>query len=297
MDIDYQDVFRAGDVDNDNDIDMILWDQSSATMSYSRNDGFGNFVLHQDIPMSTTPNISLSDIDSDGRLEMVLMNDTLGARIYRLDDLGFFTPGPFIIAASASDQVRPYDVDEDGDMDLLMLCIGLDGVHRISWLEHQDCTAFPQAAITWAGGNILQASAGSSYQWLLNGIPMPEAIEQDVSVPVNGSYEVIVTNDFGCTDTSEVFEVVALGFPEYEEPFLRVIPNPASDGIRVFCDQPLTPDMRIEIMDLNGRTVRTLWGSGDQGLFIPRYGLSPGLYGVRILRDLSPVAFVSVVFE
>jgi hypothetical protein len=45
--------------------------------------------------------------------------------------------------------------------------------------------------------------------------------------------------------------------PQYQlpEPSLRVCPNPATDFIDVFVQQP---DVSVEILDINGRTVKTV---------------------------------------
>lgn len=42
---------------------------------------------------------------------------------------------------------------------------------------------------------------GISYQWMLNGLPIPGAIQHEYSADTTGSYELILTSNIGCTDT------------------------------------------------------------------------------------------------
>ena len=48
---------------------------------------------------------------------------------------------------------------------------------------------------------------GSTYQWLNNGVPIPGATSQNYTASVSGLYSVIVTNSFGCTDTTGLLDL------------------------------------------------------------------------------------------
>ena len=47
----------------------------------------------------------------------------------------------------------------------------------------------------------------SSYQWLLNGVPISGATLPDYAATQNGAYSLILTNSFGCTDTTGVLNL------------------------------------------------------------------------------------------
>jgi PKD repeat protein len=52
------------------------------------------------------------------------------------------------------------------------------------------------------------APGGSSWQWLNNGVPIPSATMQCYTTSASGLYSVIVTNSFGCVDTTGVLDLM-----------------------------------------------------------------------------------------
>ncbi|MEO0331394.1 MAG: T9SS type A sorting domain-containing protein, partial [Bacteroidota bacterium] len=55
--------------------------------------------------------------------------------------------------------------------------------------------------------NTLTASEGASYQWFLEGEPLPDAT-RTITAPKSGSYQVEITNASGCSARSEEVEVI-----------------------------------------------------------------------------------------
>lgn len=51
-------------------------------------------------------------------------------------------------------------------------------------------------------GNLLTSSAASTYQWYYNGSIISGATSQSYTATQNGSYNVVVTNSYGCSNTS-----------------------------------------------------------------------------------------------
>ncbi len=58
------------------------------------------------------------------------------------------------------------------------------------------------------------APAGSTWQWLNNGIPMPGDTMQCLTTSLSGAYSVIVTNNFGCVDTTGVLNLTLYECPD-----------------------------------------------------------------------------------
>jgi hypothetical protein len=54
----------------------------------------------------------------------------------------------------------------------------------------------------------------ASYQWLLNGAALPGATYACYEPLVSGEYQLVATNAFGCTDTTEVIDVALIECPE-----------------------------------------------------------------------------------
>lgn len=72
----------------------------------------------------------------------------------------------------------------------------------------------PEVCSYWTGcydtcsPYIIKGPAGAtSYQWLLNGVPLPGDTMQNLVANTGGAYSVIVTNSFGCTDTTGVLNL------------------------------------------------------------------------------------------
>lgn len=58
------------------------------------------------------------------------------------------------------------------------------------------------------------APAGSSWQWLNNGVPIPSATNQCYTTSMSGIYSVIVTNSFGCVDTTGELDLTLYPCPD-----------------------------------------------------------------------------------
>lgn len=58
------------------------------------------------------------------------------------------------------------------------------------------------------------APAGSSWQWLNNGVPIPSATTQCYTTSMSGVYSVIVTNSFGCVDTTGELDLTLYPCPD-----------------------------------------------------------------------------------
>ncbi len=73
----------------------------------------------------------------------------------------------------------------------------------------------------------------TSYQWLLNDTLIEGATHAEYRVTENGNYRVIVTNEYGCVDTSDIYEIKnVVSIPGLDVPGrIIVYPNPASNKI------------------------------------------------------------------
>ncbi len=114
-----------------------------------------------------------------------------------------------------------------------------------------------------------------SYQWLLDGKIIPGAISNFYDVLVNGNYQVVISNEYGCSDTSDMYSVTNVSINELTIlNQILIYPNPANDKIQinspVLIDATLiTPDGKIIQQVKNAKTI-----------FIQN--LSLGIYFIRI---------------
>jgi hypothetical protein len=69
------------------------------------------------------------------------------------------------------------------------------------------CSFYEGCFDTCAPYTIIGPAGGIAYQWLLNGNILPGDTFQNLTTTVSGLYSVIVTNSYGCTDTTGVLDL------------------------------------------------------------------------------------------
>ncbi len=110
------------------------------------------------------------------------------------------------------------------------------------------------AVITINGFVLGTAGAYASYQWFLDGAPVANATADTLAVAANGSYFVIVTNEFGCADTSDVYKVTnysRVNDLNNGQEAIRIYPNPAQDILNIESYLPLN----VTICSMEGRVL------------------------------------------
>jgi hypothetical protein len=133
----------------------------------------------------------------------------------------------------------------------------------------------------------------SSYQWYLNGDPIPNATQPSYCPLQSGNYYVVIVDEFGCEVTSSLEEYTfnddspcATSIDEYGLS-MNIYPNP-SNGIFTF-DYSLErqTDLQIVVYDMLGNQVteevRIIVQSGTRTLDLS--GAAQGVYTVRIVVD------------
>lgn len=159
-----------------------------------------------------------------------------------------------------------------------------------------DC-ALHTASIADLGAGLLQAGPATSYQWLLDGEPIPGAVDPSYEAEVTGEYSVITTSAFDCVATSEPLFVLIASVPEATGAVVAVRPNPFQGTTTLVADRPLTPATTIELVDATGRLAHRLSGNGGTQVVVQVGALSPGLYLLRVLEANGVIGSVRVLVE
>ncbi len=138
-----------------------------------------------------------------------------------------------------------------------------------------DLNTITTPVITVAGFVLGTTQAYSNYQWLRNGVGIDGATNSTYTVTANDDYAVAVTNEDGCTDTSDVYEVTNVGVDDIATlaAQVSVYPNPARDVVYISASVPVTATISsVEgRMVLNQRDVRKIDLSGiADGVYILR---------------------------
>ncbi|MEO0310368.1 MAG: hypothetical protein RIQ89_25 [Bacteroidota bacterium] len=124
-----------------------------------------------------------------------------------------------------------------------------------------------------------------TYLWLYNG-NSSGCNGDSCQIIGNGNYEVIVTDNNGCADTSVTFNVITAGVQELNNAVAVLYPNPANDLINIqFYNQLSNMATTIEWYNSLGQVVlsQLLPSSNKSSATVDVAALSPGQYTVRLI--------------
>ncbi|MEY3442142.1 MAG: hypothetical protein RLZZ519_423 [Bacteroidota bacterium] len=150
----------------------------------------------------------------------------------------------------------------------------------------QGCTArdsvfitfqpLPQPTLFLFGSQVCTGTY-ATYQWFLNGVPIPGATGPCTPISSNGSYTVQVTDSTGCGGIGG--PLVLSGTADAHLGAFIVYPIPASDMLHVRTFQPINDPGMAMLYDLTGKMVRK-WTFDHFGseISISLQGLPEGTY-------------------
>lgn len=120
------------------------------------------------------------------------------------------------------------------------------------------------------------AGTYSSYQWYKDGSIIAGETNSTYMATSNGQYRVLVTNNDGCTDTSDVYAVTNVGVANIEiARQINIYPNPANKV--VYVKSPVPVD--VQITDMAGRLIR----GQSNATSLPVTELARGIYLIKIV--------------
>lgn len=106
--------------------------------------------------------------------------------------------------------------------------------------------------------NKLVSTLAESYRWFFNNKPLPNATERELECTMIGEYKVVITNENGCSATSDVITIDQLSIAQPErgkDARLRVYPNPSDGRIAVQLLSDFDGDIKYSITDESGKVV------------------------------------------
>ena len=159
-----------------------------------------------------------------------------------------------------------------------------------------DCDLW-EPSITALVGTLLEATPGDAYQWYINGTPLAGQTGQTHLATALGDYTVVVTSAYGCETTTPPFSITVLGLVDHERMALALVPNPFSEEARLFLDAPLSSMQSVEIVDIHGRSLRSVQGTGSDVITIDRGGLATGVYLLLVKQADRPLGSIRMVVQ
>ncbi len=194
----------------------------------------------------------------------------------------------FVLKLACSDQTLSSEITDttcDRSYVLNGVTYTRSGTYQQFWRNASGCDSIVMLNLVIApvskpelvvdGFLLSTALSYSAYQWLKDGDTIHGATNNSYLVTENNKYSVVVTNEEGCTDTSDIYEVNNLDVHElqYHGKFL-IYPNPASDKLYISAAFPVN----IVICGVDGKQVIQYNGVNEVNITM----LPDGVYFARI---------------
>ncbi|MBI1837338.1 MAG: T9SS type A sorting domain-containing protein [Flavobacteriia bacterium] len=157
-------------------------------------------------------------------------------------------------------------------------------------------TPTPSISIT---GNIMSSSATTGNQWLINGVIINGAINQNYTATQNGNYAVIVTQNNCPSDTSIAITYNSVGLSELSDNSFQLFPNPTKGNFTISYSNKFSGGSLIEIYDMIGHLLYTspLYPNTEKQIFsINDLQLKKGEYIVKLINSES-IFFHKLILE
>ncbi len=163
-----------------------------------------------------------------------------------------------------------YTADNNSAIYTLSTAAGCDSIVTL------DLSVFhPEAIITVNHTELGTTQTFTTYQWILNGNGIPGATQSTYVVDTNGIYQVAVTDENGCTDTSDTYQVNNVSVHQYGNDIIRIYPNPVREIVYINSPQPV----EATLTGADGRSLLRVSNSRE----IPVSGLAAGVYFLHIM--------------
>jgi hypothetical protein len=154
-------------------------------------------------------------------------------------------------------------------------------------------------SISQSGGYLISNVSAISYQWYLNGNPVPGANDQTYLFTSNGSYTVEITEWTGCITMSPPYVITSVGIESLSaQAGMQVMPNPASDKFFCYITISKMDNAAIELTDLTGKILLSQHlCEGENKLLFDVSKLATGMYLVNERVDGIVIASQKLVVE
>jgi hypothetical protein len=129
-------------------------------------------------------------------------------------------------------------------------------------------------------GNTLTSTVATTYQWNVNGTPIPNATSQIWQAVQNGTYTVTVTDSLGCSATSAPYFITTIGVSELSDGSTLSV-NQTAYSILVSLSGNNGIE-QIRLIDLGGRVAYEASDVGNSSHEISVSGLNKGIYIVDV---------------
>jgi uncharacterized repeat protein (TIGR01451 family) len=142
-------------------------------------------------------------------------------------------------------------------------------------------------------GNVLNVAEAASFQWFLNATIINGANTSSLTVTEDGTYSVLVENEFGCSAMSDDF-MVTIDSVDEQEVSVMLYPNPAEEQVTLRSSIPL---QHVRIFDSSGRVVLDQALNASTLVNLDIRELDAGNYHVQVTGSQATIRRLDLVVQ
>jgi hypothetical protein len=130
----------------------------------------------------------------------------------------------------------------------------------------------------------IEATGASNNQieWYFNSSLITNETDSTLFAAQNGAYYLTITNQFGCSTTSDTVNYSTVGLSEVGNNYSKVFPNPAKDFLTIHSKEPI---LALALYDLNGRLIYRTENINQITASINILKLSNGIYYLKLFTS------------
>jgi len=161
-------------------------------------------------------------------------------------------------------------------------CIDMD---TMTIIVDSALSAPPKPTIT-KNSDTLTSSVANSYQWIKDGVPLAGDTLQSYVVTMTGTYQVVITDSSGCSNTSDtVYCIITDIYTVTDDISIEVYPNPTENQFTLDMTLRTKQDVTITLINSLGQLVWITKQKELDGRYVETYDatyLPGGLYFLKI---------------
>jgi hypothetical protein len=145
--------------------------------------------------------------------------------------------------------------------------------------------ALPELTLALDGNELTAPADFVAYQWLLNGVNIEGATSNTYLAIESGNYSVVVTAMNGCSNTSDVINVMVSGLDAPKSlQELRLTPNPFTSGLTLSLTLTAATDFQLGLFALDGKLVyeRSISATDQWSQTLDLEHLPAGVYYLKL---------------
>ncbi len=142
----------------------------------------------------------------------------------------------------------------------------------------------PSPVTISVNGDTLTSFGAVSYQWFLNGQPIPGDTTSTIVAQQSGSYTVEVTDAHGCHYSSSATSITTSVSTIPNHDAIKVFPNPLAGGNWQLRVNESLVGGKVELYDANGQLVFQSLITNQQSV-IDIHDAAAGVYDLRIVSE------------